>query len=314
MNKKKYANLKVYIARPRGFCAGVDRAIDIVKLALKKYQHPVFVRHEIVHNRHVVEDLRKSGAIFVEDFENVPEGSIIIFSAHGVSPEVRRQALAKNLHIIDATCPLVTKVHLKAIRFAKLGYHIVMIGHRNHVEVIGTKGEAPDNITVVEDLRDIENLEVPDPEKVAIITQTTLSLNDSAIMIDALRKKFPSIVKPKDNDICYATTNRQKAVMEMAKMCDMILVIGSPSSSNSNRLVEVALSNGSRAVLIDDATQIEASMLENVNNLGITAGASAPEFIVQSIISWLKKHYRTEFEYIDTGVEEVSFTIKENVI
>ena len=314
MNKKKHASIKVYIARPRGFCAGVDRAIDIVKLALKKYKHPVFVRHEIVHNRHVVEDLKKSGAIFVEDFENVPEGSIIIFSAHGVSPEVRQQAIDKNLHIIDATCPLVTKVHLKAIRYAKLGYHIVMIGHRNHVEVIGTKGEAPNNITVVEDLEDIARLEVPDPEKVAIITQTTLSLNDSAIMIDALRKKYPSIVKPKDNDICYATTNRQKAVMEMAKLCDMILVIGSPSSSNSNRLVEVALSKGSKAVLIDDATQLEASMLENVQNLGITAGASAPEFIVQSIINWLKKHYRTEFDYIDTGVEEVSFTIKKDVI
>src|SRR6187399_2202363 len=237
----------LYLAAPRGFCAGVDRAIDIVEMALQVYGAPIWVRHEIVHNRHVVDDLRAKGAIFTDDLADVPEGSVLIFSAHGVSPAVRSEAKARGLRALDATCPLVTKVHLEALRYAKDGYSIVLIGHRHHVEVIGTLGEAPDHIVVCENVAEVEALQLPDPEKVAYITQTTLSIDDCNAMVDALRRRYPSVKEPAKDDICYATTNRQHAVRFMAPRCPTVLVVGAPASSNANRLVEVAASLGSRA-------------------------------------------------------------------
>lgn len=305
----------VYLARPRGFCAGVDRAIDIVKFAMAQFSPPVYVRHEIVHNHHVVSDLRERGAVFVDDLTEIPEGSVTVFSAHGVAPEVRAQAKARRLRVIDATCPLVTKVHLEAIRYAKQGFHIILIGHRNHVEVEGTMGEAPNHITLVETMEDIERLEISDPDRVAVVTQTTLSVDDAAIMLQALRDKYPNIRQPKAHDICYATTNRQAAVREMAKFCQAILVIGSPTSSNSNRLVEVALSKGIRSYLVDDASEISPDMLMGVEKLGITAGASAPELIVQSILARLRKSYNiTSLEEVAVGSEEVAFSFDKQKI
>lgn len=306
--------MKVYLARPRGFCAGVDRAIDIVKIALELYGPPVYVRHEIVHNRHVVEDLRERGAIFADDLEEVPEGAVTIFSAHGVSPAVRQQAAERRLRVIDATCPLVTKVHLEAIQFARQGYHIALIGHRNHVEVEGTIGEAPDSMTLVETPADVDRMKVPDPDRVAVLTQTTLSVDDANVMIDALKRRFPNIRQPKSEDICYATTNRQAAVRQMSETCDLILVIGSPTSSNSNRLVEVAHSQGARSYLVDDATQIRHEMLEGVKTLGITAGASAPEVVVQDVLRWLQEHYEVEIEPLDVVSEDVSFTLPRELV
>ncbi|MBQ7569274.1 4-hydroxy-3-methylbut-2-enyl diphosphate reductase, partial [bacterium] len=282
--------MKVFLANPRGFCAGVDRAIDIVKRALSHHSK-VYVRHEIVHNHHVVSDLTKRGAIFVEDLDEVPPGSIIIFSAHGVSSTVKQKAIEQGFKVIDATCPLVTKVHLEAIKYAKEGLHIFLIGHKKHVEVVGTWGEAPDNITVVETLEDIQKAQVPDPNRVAVLTQTTLSLDYTKHMIDALKQRFPNIRQPRANDICYSTTSRQNTVKLMTKCCDTILVVGSATSSNSNRLMEVAQSFGVRSFLIDDETQITSDMLDGVENLGLTAGASAPEFILQKILTWLRQRY-----------------------
>ncbi|MDO5295344.1 MAG: 4-hydroxy-3-methylbut-2-enyl diphosphate reductase [bacterium] len=306
--------MKVFLANPRGFCAGVDRAIDIVKLALKRFNR-VYVRHEIVHNHHVVSDLVKRGAIFVEDLDEVPPGSIIIFSAHGVSSEVKQKAIAQGFKVIDATCPLVTKVHLEAIKYAKEGLHIFLIGHKQHVEVVGTWGEAPESITVVETLADIEKAHVPDPDRVAVLTQTTLSLDDTEQMIAALKKRFPNIRQPRANDICYATTNRQDTVKLMAKCCDTILVVGSATSSNSNRLMEVAKSCGVRSFLIDDETQITAEMLQGVENLGLTAGASAPELLLQSILAWLKERYGSfEIEEIGNAGQNVSFMLPKELV
>jgi len=301
--------LKVYLAHPRGFCAGVDRAIDIVKLSLEIFGPPVYVRHEIVHNHHVVNDLRARGAIFVEDLEEIPRGAVTIFSAHGVSPAVRQEAARRSLQVIDATCPLVTKVHLEAIQFARQGFHIALIGHRHHVEVEGTMGEAPDSMTLVETLEDVEAMTVPDPTKVAVLTQTTLSLDDANHMVAALQQRFPGIRLPRSGDICYATTNRQAAVRRMAETCDLILVIGSPTSSNSNRLVEVAISQGARSLLVDDSSQIRTEMLSGVRTLGITAGASAPENVVQEVLGWLRAHFEVELEPLEVVSEEVSFTI-----
>jgi 4-hydroxy-3-methylbut-2-enyl diphosphate reductase len=273
----------LWLAAPRGFCAGVDRAIDIVDMALQVYGAPIYVRHEIVHNRHVVEDLRRKGAIFTDDLADVPEGSVVIFSAHGVSPAVRAEARARQLRALDATCPLVTKVHLEALRYAKDGYAIVMVGHREHVEVIGTVGEAPDSIVVCESVAEVEALQLPDPEKVAYITQTTLSLDDCAAIVGALRKRYPKVKEPAKDDICYATQNRQNAVKVMAPKCGTVLVVGAPASSNANRLVEVAAALGAQAHLIESASDIRPEWL--VGDVGLTAGASTPEAIVQACVA-----------------------------
>ncbi len=273
----------LWLAAPRGFCAGVDRAIDIVEMAIQVYGAPIYVRHEIVHNRHVVEDLRKKGAIFTDDLADVPAGAVVIFSAHGVSPAVREEARSRGLKALDATCPLVTKVHLEALRYAKDGYTIVMIGHRQHVEVIGTLGEAPDAIVVCESVAEIEQLELPNPEKVAYITQTTLSLDDCAAIVGALKKRYPSVKEPAKDDICYATQNRQNAVKVMAPKCGTVLVVGAPASSNANRLVEVATALGSSAYLIESPEDIRAEWL--VGDVGLTAGASTPEGVVQGCVT-----------------------------
>ena len=300
--------MRVYLAKPRGFCAGVDRAIDVVEIALDIYGPPVYVRHEIVHNDHVVNDLREKGAIFLDDVSEIPEGSVTIFSAHGVSPAVRTQSAGRNLKVIDATCPLVTKVHLEAIRYAKKGYSIVLIGHRNHVEVEGTMGEAPESMILVESPADVEKLDITS-EKLVYLTQTTLSIDDTRAVIDSLKAKFPHIEAPPKDDICYATTHRQAAVKEMTDKCEMILVIGSPTSSNSNRLVEVAQSRGCQAYLINDSGQLAKDMFEGIKRLGITAGASAPEHLVQDVVRWLEKNFSIEFCDLDVIEEDVQFTL-----
>ena len=272
----------IHLAGPRGFCAGVDRAIDIVEMALEVFGAPIYVRHEIVHNRHVVEALRAKGAVFVDELSGVPEGAHVIFSAHGVSPAVRRDAEQRGLKAMDATCPLVTKVHLEALRYAKKGYTIVLVGHRTHVEVQGTLGEAPEHIVVVEDTAEAEALQVPDPEKVAYITQTTLSVDDCRAIVDVLRRRFPQISEPAKDDICYATQNRQNAVKELAKRARVILVVGAPTSSNANRLVEVAAQHGATAYLIESPEDIRDEWIEG--DVGITAGASTPEHVVQGCV------------------------------
>jgi len=272
----------LWLAAPRGFCAGVDRAIDIVDMALQVYGAPIYVRHEIVHNRHVVEDLRRKGAVFTDDLRDVPEGAVVIFSAHGVSPAVREEARTRRLKALDATCPLVTKVHLEALRYAKEGYSIVLVGHRQHVEVVGTLGEAPDAIVVCESVAEVEQLQLPNPDKVAYITQTTLSLDDCAAIVGALKQRYPSVREPAKDDICYATQNRQNAVKVMAPKCPTVLVVGAPASSNANRLVEVAAALGSKAYLIESADDIRPEWL--TGDVGLTAGASTPEAVVQACV------------------------------
>jgi 4-hydroxy-3-methylbut-2-enyl diphosphate reductase len=272
----------LWFAAPRGFCAGVDRAIDIVDMALEIYGAPIYVRHEIVHNRHVVEDLRRKGAIFTDDLSDVPRGAVVIFSAHGVSPAVRAEANARGLRSLDATCPLVTKVHLEALRYARAGYTIVLVGHREHVEVIGTLGEAPDAIVVCESVAEVEKLQLPNPDKVAYITQTTLSLDDCAAIVGALKRRYPNVKEPAKDDICYATQNRQNAVKVMAPKCGTVLVVGAPASSNANRLVEVAAALGSSAFLIEGPEDIRVEWL--VGDVGLTAGASTPETVVQACV------------------------------
>ena len=278
----------LYLAAPRGFCAGVDRAIDIVEMALEVYGPPVWVRHEIVHNRHVVEALRAKGARFTDDLAEVPRGAVIIFSAHGVSPAVRREAAARGLRALDATCPLVTKVHLEAIRYAREGYSIILIGHEDHDEVIGTLGEAPERIIVVDSVQEVERLVLPDPEKVAYLTQTTLSVDDTRDVIEALRHKFPKIVGPSRDDICYATQNRQTAVKRLVDDVDVLLVIGAANSSNAKRLVEVARTAGTQAYLINDVRDIQPEWLAGVARVGITAGASTPEILVLQAVETLR--------------------------
>jgi 4-hydroxy-3-methylbut-2-enyl diphosphate reductase len=272
----------LFLAGPRGFCAGVDRAIDIVEMALEIHGPPVYVRHEIVHNRHVVDDLRRKGAVFVDELALVPAGALVIFSAHGVSPAVRLEARQRGLRALDATCPLVTKVHLEALRYAKEGYTIVLIGHRDHVEVEGTMGEAPDSIVLVETREEAERIELPHPDRVAFITQTTLSVDDVRAIVETLRRRFPGIREPAKDDICYATQNRQNAVKELARRCRTILVVGAPTSSNANRLVEVARTLGARAHLIESAEDIRADWIGG--DIGITAGASTPESVVQACV------------------------------
>jgi 4-hydroxy-3-methylbut-2-enyl diphosphate reductase len=305
---------KLLLAKPRGFCAGVDRAIDVVNLALELYPGPVYVRKEIVHNVHVVNELRKKGAIFVDELNEVPDGATVIFSAHGVSPEVREQARRRGLKVIDATCPLVTKVHHEAVRFAQEDRPIILVGHQGHDEVVGTKGHAPDHILLIGSVADAENLPVSQPDRVAVITQTTLSLDDTSAVMEALRRRFPSIKAPARDDICYATQNRQLAVKAIARRVPVILVIGSKNSSNSNRLAEVARDQGARAYLIDDISQIDPGWLEGVECLGITAGASAPEYLVEEVVDYFRTRGATEIEEVEAVTEEVNFALPPELV
>ncbi len=304
---------KIYLAKPRGFCAGVERAIEILDIALKKFGSPIYVRHAIVHNEKVVKEFEERGAVFVENIEEVPEGSIIIFSAHGVSPEVRKKAEKKNLKIIDATCPLVTKVHLEAKYFANNNYIIFLIGHKNHVEVEGTMGEAPDKIILIEKKEDIEKLDGKDFEKIAILTQTTLSVDDTREIISEIQKKFKNVTKPRADDICYATQNRQDAVKKIAPFVDIFLVIGSKKSSNSNRLKEIAEKYGTKSYLINDKSEIPQDDLKNVDAIGITSGASTPEKLVDEIIEELKKLGAEEVIEVKGTEENIKFSLPEEL-
>jgi 4-hydroxy-3-methylbut-2-en-1-yl diphosphate reductase len=295
---------KLLLARPRGFCAGVTRAIETVELALQHTTPPVYVVHEIVHNTHVVKELGSRGARFVECVEDVPIGKVIIFSAHGVSPADRSLAQSRGLRVIDATCPLVTKVHMEARRFARDGRTILLVGHRGHEEVVGTMGEAPQNIQLVISVQDVENAKVSDPERVAVITQTTLSLDETREIMEAIRNRFPGAITPAKKDICYATTNRQTAVKEMAPQADLILVIGSRNSSNSRRLAEVAEALNIRAHLIDDVTGIDTHWFHGGEIVGITAGASAPEHLVSEVVDRFQRMGTTRVEELTTMEEE----------
>jgi 4-hydroxy-3-methylbut-2-en-1-yl diphosphate reductase len=300
---------RVLLAAPRGYCAGVDRAVQAVEHALELYGEPVYVRKEIVHNKHVVRELEKRGAIFVDQETEVPEGQMVVFSAHGVAPSVHENAKKRQLRTIDATCPLVTKVHVEARRFAKDGYTIVLIGHEGHEEVEGTTGEAPDRTILVQTEEDVETLEVEDPDRIAYITQTTLSVDETSSIIARLKEKFPNAVGPKTDDICYATTNRQAAVKELARECDLVLVIGSTNSSNSNRLVEVAREHGADSYLIDNHLQVDDRWLEGVDVVGITSGASAPEELVERLVSFFKERGVTDVSELETVKEDVRFML-----
>ncbi len=300
---------KIILLKPRGFCAGVVRAIDVVKIAVDLYGAPIYVRKEIVHNRHVVDELRRAGAIFVEELSEVPEGARVIFSAHGVSPAVRAEAKERRLQVIDATCPLVTKVHLEAVRFAKQGYTIVLIGHRDHDEVIGTLGEAPENTILVSDVDDVDRLNIQNPERVVYLTQTTLSLDETKDIVNRLLERFPAIMGPKTQDICYATENRQLAVKAVAPLCQALLVVGSQNSSNSRRLVEVCQKAGVPAYLLDDCSEVQPSMLEDVDTVAVTAGASAPEHLVEELISHLRTKGYNDLEEAEIKEEDVRFTL-----
>jgi 4-hydroxy-3-methylbut-2-enyl diphosphate reductase len=294
---------------PRGFCAGVVRAVDIVELALEAYGPPVYVHHEIVHNRYVVEQLRQRGAIFVEEVSAVPVGAVLIFSAHGVPPTVREEASVRKLRVIDATCPLVTKVHLEALRFAREGRTIILIGHKDHQEIVGTSGEAPLQTIVVDSVQAVDELVVTDAHRLAYLTQTTLSLYDTREIVTRLRERFPEILGPASDDICYATQNRQEAVEFVAKRVQLILVVGSPNSSNSNRLVEVAERAGVSARLIDNASAIQAEWLDGVESVGLTAGASAPEVLVEQVSHRLAEYGFTDQDDIDLIREDVRFIL-----
>jgi 4-hydroxy-3-methylbut-2-en-1-yl diphosphate reductase len=304
---------KLYLAAPRGYCAGVDRAVQTVERALDLYGAPVYVRKEIVHNKHVVEELRERGAIFVEEETEVPEGATVVFSAHGVAPSVHANAEARRLRTIDATCPLVTKVHVEARKFAAADYTIVLIGHSGHEEVEGTMGEAPDRIVLVESLEDVDRLEVEDPSKMAYISQTTLSVDETRDIILRLRERFPQITGPRTDDICYATTNRQMAVRQMARECDLVLVIGSRNSSNSNRLVEVARDHGADSYLIDNAGQVQEEWLEGKRVVGITSGASAPEELVQGLVEFFRDRGTTDIAEFEVIQEDVRFMLPKEI-
>jgi 4-hydroxy-3-methylbut-2-enyl diphosphate reductase len=303
------ADKKIFLLKPRGFCAGVVRAIDVVKIALDLYGPPVYVRKEIVHNKHVVDELREAGAIFVEELDEVPEGARAIFSAHGVAPSVRRQAKERRLDVIDATCPLVTKVHLEAVRFARDGYSIVLIGHKDHDEVIGTLGEVPDRSHLVETLEDVDRLELPDSTRVRYLTQTTLSLDETRDLIGRLKERFPHLEGPPAQDICYATENRQMAVKAVSEAIDLLLVVGSENSSNSKRLVEVGDNFGVRSHLVNDCSDVDTAWLEGVKNVGVTAGASAPEHLVRELIEFLRGHGFRQLEEIELVDEDVRFSL-----
>jgi 4-hydroxy-3-methylbut-2-enyl diphosphate reductase len=300
---------KVLLASPRGYCAGVERAIETVEKALGLYGPPVYVRKQIVHNLHVVRDLEARGAVFVEDENDVPEGETVVFSAHGIAPSVRANAAARNLSTIDATCPLVTKVHVQARRYAAAGYTIVFIGHAGHEEVVGTIGEAPDATVLVESVADVDALMFGPDAKLAYLTQTTLSVDETGDIITALRRRFPSIYAPKKEDICYATSNRQWAVKEMIAEIDLLLVVGSRNSSNSNRLVEVARAGGVGGQLIDDETDIDETWLEDVEVVGLTSGASAPEKLVERVCDWFRERGVSEIEPFRLVDEDVEFRL-----
>lgn len=295
--------------RPRGFCAGVVRAVDIVELALEAYGAPVYVHHEIVHNRYVVEQLRQRGAIFVEAISEVPLGAVLVFSAHGVPPRVREEANERQLRVIDATCPLVTKVHLEARKFAREGRTLILIGHRDHQEIVGTSGEAPLQTVVVGSVEEVDQLQMDDPERLAYLTQTTLSLYDTQEIVSRLRQRFPKILGPASDDICYATQNRQEAVEALTREVDMILVVGSANSSNSNRLVEVAQRAGVAARLIEDGNDLKPAWFEGVSRLGLTAGASAPEILVEQVSQRLANFGFTDQRDLDLIREDVRFTL-----
>jgi 4-hydroxy-3-methylbut-2-enyl diphosphate reductase len=299
----------ILLAAPRGYCAGVDRAVQTVERALELYGAPVYVRKEIVHNKHVVEQLRARGAVFVDSETDVPEGATVVFSAHGVAPAVHSHAIERHLHTIDATCPLVTKVHVEAKKFAAEGYTIVLVGHAGHEEVEGTMGEAPEHIVLIENEADVDELEVRDPEKVAYISQTTLSVDETRAIIKRLRERFPAIVGPRTDDICYATTNRQAAVKQLARKCDLVLVIGSRNSSNSNRLVEVAREHGSDSFLIDNETQVLEEWLVDKRVVGITSGASAPEELVQRLVEYFKRRGTSDVRELEVVQEDVRFML-----
>ena len=281
--------MEIVLANPRGFCAGVDRAIEIVEVALERFGPPIYVRHEIVHNRYVVDDLRGKGAIFVDDPADVPEGALLIFSAHGVSPAVRESAERRKLRVLDATCPLVTKVHVEALRMARLGFDIVLVGHKGHVEVEGTMGHAPERMHLVQSVADVAALDIRDPDRLGCLTQTTLSVDDTREIMDALKARFPDIALPRVDDICYATQNRQNAVKELTRDAEVVLVVGAPESSNSNRLVELARSSGARAHLVRDADEIDPAWLRGARRIGVTAGASAPEVLVTRVVERLEQ-------------------------
>jgi 4-hydroxy-3-methylbut-2-enyl diphosphate reductase len=301
------------LAAPRGYCAGVDRAVQTVERALELHGAPVYVRKEIVHNKHVVEQLRARGAVFVDSETEVPDGATVVFSAHGVAPTVHENALKLNLHTIDATCPLVTKVHVEAKKFAADGYTIVLIGHAGHEEVEGTMGEAPEHIVLIENEDDVVMLEVADPEKVAFISQTTLSVDETQAIINRLRRRFPKITGPRTDDICYATTNRQAAVKQLARQCDLVLVIGSRNSSNSNRLVEVAREHGADSHLIDNEAQVREEWLVGQNVVGITSGASAPEELVQRLVKFFTERGTTDVRELEVVQEDVRFMLPKQI-
>ena len=306
---KMSAPEKLLLAAPRGYCAGVDRAVQTVERALAVHGAPVYVRKEIVHNKHVVEELSERGAIFVDSETEVPEGATVVFSAHGVAPGVHANASARRLRTIDATCPLVTKVHVEARKFAAEDYTIVLVGHAGHEEVEGTMGEAPGNIVLVESAEDVDRLEVEDPAKIAYISQTTLSVDETGSIINRLRERFPEIVGPRTDDICYATTNRQAAVKQLARYCDLVLVVGSRNSSNSNRLVEVAFENGADSHLIDNVGQVRDEWLLDKRVVGITSGASAPEELVQGVIEFFRARGTEEIEELEVVREDVRFML-----
>jgi 4-hydroxy-3-methylbut-2-en-1-yl diphosphate reductase len=305
---------RVLLLKPRGFCAGVVRAIDIVKIALETFGAPIYVRKEIVHNRFVVNELAEKGAIFVDEIDQVPEGMRVIYSAHGVSPAVRQRSKDLKLKVIDATCPLVTKVHVEAVKFAKQGYSLVLVGHRDHDEIEGTFGEAPDVTQIVSSAEEVKTLKVPDPNRVAYLTQTTLSLDEARDIIHALKEKFPNIIGPHSQDICYATENRQTAVKNVAHNADLVLVVGSNNSSNSNRLVEVSRNLGTNGYLIDNSEAIHPAWLESVSTVAITAGASAPEILVEDVVNYLRQKGFTSVEEVEVMPENVRFGLPPEIV
>ena len=306
--------MKIILANPRGFCAGVERAIAIVERAIEKFGAPIYVRHEVVHNKYVCDSLRRKGAVFVDDLATVPSGSTIIFSAHGVSKAVREEASARGLKIFDATCPLVTKVHVEVAKMSKEGRDIIMVGHKGHPEVAGTMGQSPENMLLVETVADVEHLDLKDPAQLSYVTQTTLSTNDAEKVIFALKQRFPAIIGPKREDICYATQNRQDAIKSLATKVDIVLVVGSQTSSNSNRLREVAELLGTEAYLIDCADQIDPKWLEGAKRIGITAGASAPEVLVENVVNWLCDRLSGEISQLQGVEENVTFALPRELL
>jgi 4-hydroxy-3-methylbut-2-enyl diphosphate reductase len=302
-------DVEILLAQPRGFCAGVDRAIEIVERAIKLFGAPIYVRHEIVHNAYVVADLRKKGAIFIEELSDVPEGATLIFSAHGVSKAVRGEAEARGLRVFDATCPLVTKVHIEVAKMRQEGFDIVMIGHKGHPEVEGTMGQSGEGMHLVEDIEDVLKLDLPDPQRIAYVTQTTLSVDDASAIIDALKNKYPDVKEPKKQDICYATQNRQDAVKFLAPQCDVVIVVGSPNSSNSSRLREVAEKRGIPAYMVDSPTQIDPRWVEGKKRIGVTAGASAPEVLAQAVIARLRELGVRNVRSLEGIEETISFPL-----